>query len=176
MTVIIRGKSNLFISVITLALGLVYTPVAFSADWSDVPPGAQEALETYTSAFNRGDCEKILEVMSPAVIRRLDERLSRAWYCEQVALWHEAGSVQTTVGVVGVQSEGAYQMTMVEVMREAKAPDSKFVTTHLLHVMHSSDGGASWAVLDNNCTDEEWLREVYPPYDGEPAIPGADST
>lgn len=63
---------------------------------------------------------------------------------------------------------------MVRNLRIAQAPLATGADTESVYKLHSSDSGKTWRVLDISCVDSHWITEVYPPYDGQPPIPGLD--
>lgn len=147
-------------------------PLAAQAQDQVLPAAAHDVLVSYSSALNQGNCDAMLELTSPAVISRMARSPDgKEDFCEMIRSFHNEMLVESLGKVLGTKSEGMYHMAMVENQRIAERRDSTMVGGKSFYVLHSSDGGERWWVLDNLCIDSDWIKEVYPPYDGDPPIP-----
>lgn len=140
-----------------------------------LPAVAQNVLARYSSALNQGDCDAMLELTSPEIISRLHRfEGGKDGFCEGIRYFHEIGIVDSLGETLAVKSEGPYRMAMVETIRLAGGAPG-FVDARGIYILHSSDSGKHWWVLDNSCVSSEWMKIVYPPYDGDPPIPGSSA-
>jgi len=147
---------------------------AYAAKAQDqvLPTAARDVLVRYSSAFNLGDCDALLELSSPALTSRLASKPgAKEDFCGFIKHMHSSLVSDSLGKVLGIRSEGPYRIAMVENLRVAGVPDSGLADTSLIYVLHSSDGGKRWWVLDLSCVDSQWIKEVYPSYDGDPPIP-----
>lgn len=129
-----------------------------------VPAGAVEAVTAYSSALNSGDCKQMLELMSPLERSRIGTLL-----CSIVSDFVEQGVRERLRKPTASLSSGRYRMIVFPNSRSA-FPDRQPTLTDGTYVVHSSDAGRTWHVLDLGCVDSRWVKAVYPPYRGFPVI------
>ena len=136
------------------------------------PEAAMQVLAQYSAAFNRHDCEAMLSLTSPAIIKRLERMPNgRASYCDLAAAFARDGVRETLGPVTATRVDGSHRLLVVEHVREAGAQSAlSGLKTTGSYLLHSSDGGDNWHVLDNGCLDVRWVKEVYPAYDGDPPL------
>ena len=167
-------KVRLLASLLSLVFLPLFADVAYSDKAQDLvlPAAARDVLLSYSSAFDRGDCDAMLELSSPALTSRLARKPgAKDDFCSFIEHLN-SNLVSDSIGkVLGVRSEGLYHMAMVENLRRPSIKDPNILDTSLVYVLHSSDGGKHWWVLDLGCVDARWVKEVYPPYDDDPPIP-----
>ena len=153
------------------ALGLVVMPTTALAQ----DDGAMTTLRRYSTAINEGDCETVYRLTSDAVTRR--DAFPGDWrqtICALLTVWHGSG-MRETLGEPKVRLvDGWRRIVFVRASREREQPPNR-ITTDFDYIVHSSDGGQSWRVLDLACVDARWVIEVFPAYRGEPEVHAADA-
>ncbi|RLA38852.1 MAG: hypothetical protein DRR42_28065 [Gammaproteobacteria bacterium] len=165
-----------FLNALNSAILIVSISLTAEAQEHVLPDAARDVLVRYSSALNRGDCEAMLELASPEIISRLHRfEGGKDGFCEGIRYFHDIGIVDSLGEPLAIKSEGPYRMAMVETIRLAGGAPG-FVDARGIYVLHSSDSGKHWWVLDNSCVNYEWMTIVYPPYDGDPPIPGGSET
>jgi len=116
------------------------------------------------------DCEAMYGLISPRLIVR-DSRPNetRDMICQVTKQLREEGVVETLDAPRASLSDGPRKLVIIPAHREfGRVPDRR--VTDLDYLVHSSDGGRTWRVLDLSCVDARWVREIYPAYSGEPPI------
>ena len=68
-------------------------------------------------------------------------------------------------------SDGSYRVVFFPAHRTFGPKDNKTVTD-FDYIVHSSNSGTTWEVLDLSCVDERWVKEIFPAYAGVPPIEG----
>jgi len=129
---------------------------------------AMQTVRRYSNAFNAGDCETMYELSSPAVLQPDPEKW-HAMVCEAVPEWHQAGIREKLGRVRGRLRDGNHELVIVHQKRLDKS-DGVLKITDGDYFIHSDDGGVSWKVLDIGCVNEEWVRKVFPSYNGNPPV------
>jgi hypothetical protein len=76
---------------------------------------------------------------------------------------------EQVLDVPGRLQDGDRRLVIVGNRRVLKNP-SFLQTTSGDYVAHSEDGGVSWKVLDLGCVTEDWVKKVYPAYQGQPKV------
>ena len=137
-----------------------------------LPAPAAAVVREYSEAVTRGDCPSALRLASPAMTKRLVARGETQNFCDYVVGISRAQMVEEIGVPSAIHSHGKFRMAIVPNRRFTRQPQaSAVISTESAYVLHSADSGSSWHVLDLACTDERWLKEVYPPYDGDPPVP-----
>lgn len=154
-------KHNLF-----AALGASLALASTTAE-AEFPLGAASVVQAYSAAFNRNDCHALLELTSPAYVMSLDQRGNRSSLCNVLAEMSSEGVVDTLGELVFVHKAGNYILAFYENERVGRDR----VRQISYYAVHSSDGGQTWHVLDNSCTDEAWLKRIYPPFSADIKLP-----
>ena len=149
---------------------LVYVLVALlshccHAAAGPVPEAAEAAVKAYSAAFNSGDCQSMLELMTLA-----ERRAIGASMCGILEEWHADGARDRLRAPSASASHGQYRMVIFPSSRAGFSAGQPALTDGA-YVVHSSDAGRTWYVLDLDCLDERWMKVVYPPYRGKPKIP-----
>jgi hypothetical protein len=141
---------------------------AFAGEQAD----AMRAIEAYSAALNRYDCSAMVELLSPAVTKRLRSQPSgEAAVCKFAEFFRAAGAREFLRAPTASLSRGRYRMLVVPNTRMAYMAEVGAPTLYEgTYVVHSSDGGRSWHVLDLACLSKSWVKEVYPPYAGKPRL------
>lgn len=153
-----------------LLAGVASTAQAAAA----APEGALQAVRDYSAAFNAADCGAVLALTSPSLLRRIDNSDGgRAQFCDVLAAFHRQGLRDRTRVPTAVMHEGRRWLVLLPNSRTGLLEGLGPFLTEGTYAVHSADGGRTWRVLDLGCVDARWLREVYPPYAGTPAIRGA---
>jgi hypothetical protein len=89
-----------------------------------------------------------------------------------LAGWH-GQNLKETLGEPKVHLvDGWRRVIFVRATRSIDGPEGRTVTD-FDYVVHSTDGGATWRVLDLGCLDERWLKEIFPKYAGTPPVHAA---
>ena len=70
--------------------------------------------------------------------------------------------------------DGWRRIVFVRASRELEQAPNR-ITTDFDYIVHSSDGGHTWRVLDLACVDARWVKEVFPAYSGSPEVHPADA-
>jgi len=110
--------------------------------------------------------------LSPAVAKRLrSQPLGEAGFCKFVEFFRTSGAREFLRAPTASLSHGKYRMLVVPNTRMAYMVEVGAPTLYDgTYVVHSSDGGLSWHVLDLACLSKGWVKEVYPPYVGKPRL------
>jgi hypothetical protein len=82
------------------------------------------------------------------------------------------GVIEAIESAKATLSDGDYRVVFFPAHRTF-GPRSDRSTTDFDYVVHSSNGGKTWEVLDLTCVDERWIKEIFPAYSGFPPIEGA---
>ena len=149
--------------------------VAFAVAGAACPACASEfgAIDTarrYSAALMSNDCDAMYGLISPRLIVR-DSRPNetRDMICQVTKQLREEGVVETLDAPRASLSDGPRKLVIIPAHREfGRVPDRR--VTDLDYLVHSSDRGRTWRVLDLSCVDARWVREIYPAYSGEPPI------
>jgi hypothetical protein len=136
---------------------------------SEVDP-AVPVLRMYVSAFRAVDCELVWRLTSSAVKRRDKTGQFREMLCALQRKMRDAQFVEQLEPPIAHLSDGSRRAVFVPATRVTKA-EGWAPEIQIIYVVHSSDHGQTWEVLDLSCTDERWIREIYPRYQGWPQLP-----
>ena len=151
---------------------VVFTVVSHTAEAvaPEMDP-AMPVLRMYVEAISQGDCDMAWRLTSSSIKRR-DKYPGqfREVLCSLL---------QRIKAHNGTEALGAPIAHLIDGPRQAVFVPSKRLTaafnfapvTDLMYVVYSNDNGATWEVLDLACTDQRWVREVFPAYRGYPALP-----
>lgn len=158
------------VSLVCIALGAVSAAAADAAPLA--PVEALRAVQAYSEALNRHDCAAMLEVTTPGVVRGLDASgLGRGGFCDIVGQWRSEGVRERLRLPVASLAQGDYRAVFVPNQRSGLNTGlAQPMLSSGMYVVHSSDAGRSWFVLDASCLDAAMVRKVYPPYTGSPAV------
>lgn len=140
---------------------------------------AMRTLEAYSAALNRYDCPVMLSLVSPQVSRRVAASPDGvAGFCGFVNYLQTAGGKEFLRAPAASLSSGKYRMVVVPNIRMAYPAEVGSPTLYQgTYVVHSSDGGSTWHVLDLACLSTKWVKAVYPPYAGKPRlVPASQQT
>ena len=127
-----------------------------------VPEGAETAVSAYSEAFNSGDCQSMLKLMTPEERRAVGSN-----FCGLLEEMHADGAMDRLRAPSATASHGQYRMVIYPNSRAGSAAGRPAMTDGA-YVVHSSDAGRTWYVLDLGCLDERWMKVIYPPYRGKP--------
>ena len=137
--------------------------------------GAMTTLRQYSAAINAGDCETVFRLTSDAITRR--DAFPGDFHrmiCASLADWHRDGLREMLGAPKARLVDGWRRIVFVRAAREREQPPNR-ITTDFDYIVHSSDGGHTWRVLDLGCVDARWVKEVFPAYRGEPEVHAADA-
>ena len=135
-----------------------------------VPEKAAAAVSAYSAAFNSGDCQTMLQLMS-----REERQAIGASLCGLLDEMMSDGARERLRAPSAMASRGPYRMVVFPNSRAGFSAGQPALTEGV-YVVHSSDAGRTWYVLDLGCLNERWLKAVYPPYQGTPKIAPATVT
>jgi len=137
--------------------------------------GAMTTLRRYSAAINAGDCDTVYRLTSDAVRRR--DAFPGDWHqtvCALLGEWHRSGMRETLGEPKARLVDGWRRIVFVRAAREREQPPNR-ITTDFDYIVHSSDAGRTWRVLDLACVDARWVNEVFPSYRGDPPVHAADA-
>jgi hypothetical protein len=159
----------------TLPLFAVMLLVAHPLRATAAEAAAMAVLQRYSTAIESNNCQTVVELTSEAVLRR--DRLPnefRSTICPMVAEWQGHNLKETHGEPKAHLVDGWRQVVFVRATRSFDGPDGRMVTD-FDYVVHSTDGGATWRVLDLGCLDQRWVKEIFPQYDGKPQVHSASA-
>jgi hypothetical protein len=145
-------------SAVIASFALVLVPggaLAFAAD------PALPALRMYVAAVAKADCDMAWRLTSSAVKQRDRQGTARSAYCGVLENLRKAGVTESVGAPIAHMEDGLRHAVFVPTARASNAPGFLPVSRSM-YVVHSSDGGRSWEVLDLGCVDQRWVRDVYP--------------
>lgn len=130
-------------------------------------------LRNYSDAMNRGDCATAYALTSDAVTRRDPFPGDfRQTLCASLGEWHRNGFREMLGTPKAHLADGWRRVVFVRAARQMRSAPYR-VTTDFDYIVHSSDGGHTWRVLDLGCVDERWVTEIFPAYAGQPEVHAA---
>jgi len=132
-------------------------------------------LKRYSGAIVANDCETVVRLTSQAILRR--NRLPNEWrntICPMLADWHTHNLKETLGEPRAHLVDGWRRVVFVRASRSTDTPSGRTVSD-FDYIVHSTDGGASWRVLDLGCVDERWVTEIFPKYAGVPSVHAASA-
>jgi hypothetical protein len=131
-------------------------------------------VHAYSKAFVDGDCVATERLSSESLRRRSggSEGL-REFICQFRAGLAKEGATLTEEVLTPTErfTDGSIQMVFVPIKRTVSMPKAQPVTNSWPYVVHSSNGGETWQVLDLACIDERWVKEIAPSWNGQPELP-----
>ena len=134
---------------------------------------AMTTLHRYSAAINAGDCETVYSLTSEAVTRREGfPKQFREMLCASLATWHKDGLKEVVGSPKARLADGWRRVVFVRATRERVVPPNH-ETMDFDYIVHSSDGGTTWRVLDLGCVDARWVHEIFPAYAGTPEVHSA---
>lgn len=160
-------------SILALVCIVLGATCAASADATPAAPvEALRAVQAYSEALNRHDCVAMLDLTTPGVLRGLDvSGLGRGGFCDIVGQWRSEGLRERLRLPVASLAQGDYRAVFVPHQRIGVNTElARPMLSSGMYVVHSSDAGRSWFVLDAGCLDAAMVRKVYPPYTGSPSV------
>jgi hypothetical protein len=135
------------------------------------PEGAIQAVASYSEAFNSGDCQTALALLSPRERRNIArDQGGDLGFCKILGAFHAAGVIDRVRAPTASLAHGPYRMVVVPNSRYGVVDAQSPAVTEGAYVVHSSDSGRTWHVLDLACVDARWVKDAYPPYNGRPKI------
>ena len=140
-----------------------------------VPTGAMQAVEAYSASFNSYDCEALVSRMSPRVRLNIEKMSNgKNTLCLVIEAFKAEGVRERLRAPTASLSHGQYRMVLVPSIRTGVEPVSgRPSMSDGIYVVHSSDSGRTWSVLDLGCLDGKLVKAVYPPYNGTPSVSAA---
>ena len=137
--------------------------------------GAIDVARRYSAAVLAYDCETMYALTSNRLkIRDKRPNETRDSLCGFVNLLRRDGITETLDPPRASLTDGDRKVVFVTAHREFGSVGRRRITT-FDYVVHSSDGGRTWQVLDLGCVNERWIREIFPSYTGEPPVRAAES-
>ena len=132
--------------------------------------GAVDTARRYSAALVKGDCETMYALTSPRlIVRDQAPNQTRDMLCQLSVELTRSGLTETLDPPRASLQDGERRLVIVPVHRVV-GPAVGRTITDLDYLVHSSDGGKTWRILDLGCVDERWVREIYPAYSGDPPI------
>lgn len=143
----------------TFALTSAYAEVA-------APDAAIITADQYSQAVMQVDCSTVIR-MSGVVARHPEAAQD---LCATYEQWHIHGIVERLRSATAFLSSGHDRLVVVPNSRIGVSNGRPMINNGV-YIVYSNDAGKEWKVIDVGCDHlGDWVRGVYPAYDGYPAF------
>jgi len=131
-----------------------------------VPEDAIKAVDAYSEALMAADCPAVVR-MSGVLSRHPEATES---LCSTYAEWKQRGLVERLRAPTAFLSSGQDRLAVVPNSRITVTDDRPMINNGV-YIVYSNDAGRSWKIVDIGCDHlADWVKGVYPAYDGRPAF------
>ena len=144
---------------LSVALGSVHAG-------TQVPVAAIETVSAYSRAVREADCPEVIRLSG--VLARHPEATEDL--CATYREWKQRGLVERLRAPTAFLSSGQDRLVVVPNSRIG-ITNGRPMINNGVYLAYSRDAGQAWKVIDISCDHlQDWVRAVYPAYDGHPAF------